>query len=92
MSAKAMALAFHMQGAHGAAIDWLRTARTSCRRVTDFYTWVQIDVALAEAEFARDRGEATLARDLAEAVVNDAARYAMDGMLARATAVSTAVR
>ena len=92
LSAKVMALAFHMQGAHGEAIDWLRTARASCRRVTDFYSWVQIDVALTEAEFARDRGEATLARDLAEHVVNDAARYGMDGMLERAKAVREAVR
>lgn len=92
LSAKAMALARHMQGAHGEAIDWLRTARASCRRVTDSYIWVQIDIALTEAEFARDRGEVMLSRDLAEHVVNDAARYGMDGMLERATAVREAVR
>lgn len=92
ISAKAIALACQTRGLYEEAIDWLRTARASCRRVTDSYTWVQVDIAVTEAEFARDRGEATLARDLAEYAVNDAARFGMDGLLERATAVSTAVR
>ena len=60
--------------------------------MTDAYTWVITDIALAEAEFARDRGDAAGARDFAERVVRDAARYSMDGVLERATAVLEDVR
>jgi tetratricopeptide (TPR) repeat protein len=87
MTAQTLALACQATGEYEAAIDWLRTARRACERVTDSYTWVATEIALTEAEFARDRGDAAMARDMAERVMTQAARLAMDGMLARAGAL-----
>lgn len=92
MSAQTMAVAFRMQGELGLAAEWLRTARTSCERVTDSYTWVNTEVALTEAEVARESGDRALSRQLAERVVKDAASYSMDGMLERASALFETVR
>jgi DNA-binding SARP family transcriptional activator len=84
ITAQTLALACQANGEPEAAIDWLRTARRSCERVTDAYTWVTTEIALTEAEFARDRGDAAMARDMGERVATQAARLEMDGMLARA--------
>lgn len=87
VTAQTLALACQAQGEHEAAIDWLRTARHSCGRVTDSYMWVATEIALTEAELAWDRGDAALARDMAERVVTQAARFTMEGMMARANSL-----
>ncbi len=63
---------------------WVADASTMCRRVTDSYRWLEVDILLVEAEVAQRSGDVDRATTLAQQAIADAAMGAMDAHLARA--------
>ena len=84
LAAKTIGLTHLSEGHHESALEWLKNAGTLCRRVTDSYTWIEVDAFLAEAQAALDFGDADRAEAVARRAVADAAKGSMDDLLDRA--------
>ena len=92
VSAKALGLTYAAEGKIDLANDWLHTATGSCRRVTDSYRWVGVEIQVTEAELAQRVGDTERALSLAEGAIGDSTRFSMDALLARASTVAEASR
>ena len=62
----------------------MKNAGTLCRRVTDSYTWMEVEILLAEAQAALDFGDIDRAEGVARRAVAGAAKGSMDDLLDRA--------
>lgn len=92
VAAKAIGLTYLAENQYETAMEWMDTASTSCRRVTDSYTWVAVEILIAEAEAALEAGDHERAESAAHRAVTEAARGSMDGLLARAQGLLTMCR
>lgn len=84
LAAKTIGLTHLAEGNADTALEWLKNAGILCGRVTDSYSWVQIDILLAEAQAALESGDMVHADAVARQVVAGAARGRMDDLLDRA--------
>jgi hypothetical protein len=54
-----------------------------CRRVTDSYSWVEVEILLAEAVASMEIGDADRADAVVRRAIAGAAKASMDGLLDR---------
>jgi DNA-binding SARP family transcriptional activator len=81
IAAKTIGLTHGAEGNHGIALEWMTNAGSLCRRVTDSYTWIEVEILLAEAQAAADFGDVERAGAVARRAVASAARWSMDDLL-----------
>jgi tetratricopeptide (TPR) repeat protein len=81
LAAKTIGLTHLAERHHVTALDWMKNAGTIYRRVTDSYTWVEVDAFLAEAQAALAFGDAARAEAVARQAVAVAAKGSMDDLL-----------
>ena len=84
VAAKVLGLTYLAENRYSEALEWMEQASTLCRRVTDPYVWVEVEVLIAEAEVALEGGDLERAGSVARRAVAEAARGSMDRLLARA--------
>lgn len=84
LAAKTIGLTYVAEGNHETALEWMKNAGTLCRRVTDSYTWMEVEILLAEAQAALDFGDIDRAEGVARRAVAGAAKGSMDDLLDRA--------
>ena len=84
LAAKTIGLTHLAEGNHETALDWMKNAGTLCRRVTDSYTWMEVEIFLAEAQAALDFGDTDRAEAVTRRAVAGAAKGSMDDLLDRA--------
>jgi len=87
ISAKVLALTYLAEDNYETAMEWMDNASTSCRRVTDTYTWVGVEILIAEAAAACDAGDPERGEAAAHRAMREAARGNMDGLLADARTI-----
>lgn len=87
IAAKTIGLTHLAEGDHATALDWMSNAGTLCRRVSDAYTWIEVDILVAEASAALEVGDTDRADAAARRAVSGAARGSMDDLLDRALGV-----
>ena len=90
LAAKTVGLTHLAENNHEVALGWIVNAGTLCRRVTDSYTWVAVEILLAEAEAALKFGDGERAEAVARRAIAEAARGSMDGLLDRGLGVLAA--
>lgn len=84
IAAKAIGLTHVAQHNYETGLQWMSNAGTLCRRVTDSYTWVDMDILLAEAQAALELGDIDRAEPVARRAIAGAARGGMEDLLDRA--------
>ncbi|WP_258802381.1 AfsR/SARP family transcriptional regulator [Pseudarthrobacter sp. NS4] len=84
LAAKTIGLTHLLEGNAETALEWMQNAGTLCGRVTDSYTWMQVEILLAEARAALDYGDVARADAVARQAVAGAARGSMNDLLDRA--------
>ncbi|MGA9345600.1 MAG: BTAD domain-containing putative transcriptional regulator [Nocardioidaceae bacterium] len=84
VTAKSVGLTHLAEHDHEAALEWMANAGTMCRRVTDSYNWVEVDILVAEAEAAMEHGDTARAEAVVGRAVDSAAKCRLDGLLERA--------
>ncbi|MFE6254545.1 BTAD domain-containing putative transcriptional regulator [Agromyces sp. NPDC057865] len=89
LAAKSIGLTHVAEGHYEIALDWMKNAGTIYRRVTDSYTWAEVDAFLAEAQAALNFGDADRAEAVARQAVAIAAKGSMDDLLERAQRLLT---
>ncbi|HUF32899.1 MAG TPA: BTAD domain-containing putative transcriptional regulator [Acidimicrobiales bacterium] len=89
VAAKVIGLTYLADGEYETAMEWMTNASTSCRRVTDTYTWVGVEILIAEAAAAQAAGDRERAECVARRAVGEAAAGSMDGLLDQARSVLT---
>jgi DNA-binding SARP family transcriptional activator len=89
VASKAMALSYLAQGNSDLALEWIQGGTVLCRRVSDSYKWVDVELLVAEAEIALKKGDHERALSGANRAVLEAAKGSLDGLLARAQAVQS---
>ncbi len=87
VTAKSVGLTHQAEHHHEAALEWMANAGTMCRRVTDSYSWVVVDILVAEAEAALAAGDTERADAVARSAIDRAAKSRLDGLLERALRV-----
>ena len=87
IGAKLLALTYLAANDYETAMVWMDNASTSCRRVTDAYTWVGVEILIAEAAAAHDAGDHERAEAAAHRAMSEAASGNMDGLLADARTI-----
>lgn len=89
LAAKTIGLTHLAERHHETALEWMKTAGTLCRRVTDSYTWIEADAFLAEARAALAFGDTDRAEAVARRALADAAKGSMDDLLEQALQLLT---
>jgi DNA-binding SARP family transcriptional activator len=84
VAAKIVGLTHVAQNNPEAGLQWLMNASTLCRRVSDSYTWVEVDILIAEAQAALALGDSDRALSVTRRAVAEAARGSMDDLVDRA--------
>lgn len=87
IAAKVLALTYLADDDYATAMQWMDNASTSCRSVTDTYTWLGVEILITAATAAHQVGDHTRAEDTAHQAIVEAARGPMNGLLARAQAL-----
>ena len=90
VAGKVIGLTYLAEDEHGTALEWMANAGTMCRRVSDSYLWVDVDILIAEAEAALELGDQDRAESVARRAIAAAAKGSMDGLLDRALQVLAA--
>jgi len=86
-AAKVLGLTYLAEDEHEIALEWMANASTLCRRVTDSYTWIEVEILIAEADAALKFGDGDRAESVAHRAIAAAAKGSMDNLLARAQGV-----
>ncbi len=84
VAAKVIGLTHVAQDNPKTGLQWLSNAGTLCRRVTDSYAWVDVDILIAEAQAALECGDTARAESVARRAIAYAAKASMDDLLDRA--------
>ena len=84
VAAEVLGLTYVAQGEHEIALKWMENASVLCRRVTDPYTWIEVEILLAEADVALEAGDHDRAGSVAQRALAEAAKGSMEDLLARA--------
>lgn len=87
IAAKVLALTYLADDDYETAMQWMDNASTSCRSVTDTYTWLGVEILITAATAAHQAGDHTRAEDTAHQAIVEAARGSMNGLLAQAQAL-----
>ena len=83
ITAKVVGLTHLAEGDPETGLEWLTNAGTMCRRVTDSYSWVEVEILLAEAVASMEIGDADRADAVVRRAIAGAAKASMDGLLDR---------
>jgi DNA-binding SARP family transcriptional activator len=83
-AAKVLALTHLAEGRPELALDWIQNATLFCRRETDPYTWVSVEILVTEAAVARQSGDNERAAAVADRAMAEAAEGSMEDLLAQA--------
>ena len=87
VAAEVLGLTYLAEDEFEIALKWMEDASALCRRVTDPYTWVEVEILIAEADTALKCGDHDRARSAAQRAMTEAAKGSMDDLLARARRV-----
>lgn len=86
-AAELIGMTYVADGEHETGLEWLHSASTMCRRVTDSYVWIEAEILIAEAEAALRCGDLDWAESAARRALTETARGSMDGLFARTQAL-----
>jgi len=84
IAGKVLALTYLADNDYDTAMQWMDNASTSCRSVTDTYTWLGVEILITAATAAHEVGDRQRADDAARQAIGEAARGGMEGLLAQA--------
>jgi DNA-binding SARP family transcriptional activator len=84
VAAELLGLTYLAEGEHEIALKWMENASTLCRRVTDPYTWIAVEILIVEADAALKSGDHDRAKSVAHRAMTEAAKGSMEDLLARA--------
>lgn len=84
LAAKTIGLTYLAEGDAGAGQEWMTNAITLCRRESDGYRWLEVEVLVTQARAAFESGEIALADTLTRRAIAGAAKGSMEGLLDRA--------
>lgn len=84
ITAKVVGLSHLAEGDVSTALEWMADAGMMCGRVTDMYTWIEVEILIAEAGAALGADDVDRADAVIRRAIEGAAKGSMDGLLEQA--------